>query len=96
MPSIFRTVFDEQIRFIRKPNRSICLHNVVNKHLEFACRACFGNEQAQDPDFTCQLLTNSEELPIINYETIELTEITINKTELSKDEQYLLDFVRTI
>ncbi|GBL91496.1 hypothetical protein AVEN_136965-1 [Araneus ventricosus] len=41
-----KTVFDGQIPFDGKPDRSICLHNVVNKQSEFACRACLGIEQA--------------------------------------------------
>ncbi|GBM19130.1 hypothetical protein AVEN_105817-1 [Araneus ventricosus] len=40
--------------------------------------------------------TNCEKLPIINFEAIELDEVHINKTDLSKDEQYLLDIVKTI
>ncbi|GBM73269.1 hypothetical protein AVEN_158628-1 [Araneus ventricosus] len=39
---------------------------------------------------------NCEKLPIINFEAIELDEININKTDLSKDEQYLQDIVRAI
>ncbi|GBM49343.1 hypothetical protein AVEN_148672-1 [Araneus ventricosus] len=41
-------------------------------------------------------LTYCEKLPIINFEAIELNEININKTYLSKDQQYLLDIVRAI
>ncbi|GBL81286.1 Dimethylaniline monooxygenase [N-oxide-forming] 2 [Araneus ventricosus] len=41
-------------------------------------------------------LTNCEKLPITNFEKIELDEININKTDLSKDQQYLLDVVRAI
>ncbi|GBL73450.1 hypothetical protein AVEN_10872-1 [Araneus ventricosus] len=41
-------------------------------------------------------LTNFEKLPIINFEAIELDEININKTDLSKDQQHLLDIVRAI
>ncbi|GBM68769.1 hypothetical protein AVEN_97904-1 [Araneus ventricosus] len=32
-------------------------------------------------------LTNCEKLPIINFQAIELNEININKTDLSKDQQ---------
>ncbi|GBL84599.1 hypothetical protein AVEN_191065-1 [Araneus ventricosus] len=41
-------------------------------------------------------LTNCEKLPILNFEATELVEININKTDLSKDQQYLLDIVRAI
>ncbi|GBM54787.1 hypothetical protein AVEN_39862-1 [Araneus ventricosus] len=41
-------------------------------------------------------LTNCEKLPIVNFEAIELDEININKTDLSKDQLYLLDSVRAI
>ncbi|GBN19684.1 hypothetical protein AVEN_105747-1 [Araneus ventricosus] len=41
-------------------------------------------------------LINYEKLPIINFEAIELDEININKTDLSKDQQYLLDIVGAI
>ncbi|GBM06554.1 hypothetical protein AVEN_220006-1 [Araneus ventricosus] len=41
-------------------------------------------------------LTNCEKLPIINFEATELNEININKTDLSKDQQYLLDNVGVI
>ncbi|GBL79317.1 hypothetical protein AVEN_92523-1 [Araneus ventricosus] len=34
---MFRTVFDGWISFNDKPDRSICLYDVVNKHFEFAC-----------------------------------------------------------
>ncbi|GBM67298.1 hypothetical protein AVEN_37078-1 [Araneus ventricosus] len=41
-------------------------------------------------------LTNYEKLPIINFEAIELDERNINKTDLSKVQQYLLDILRAI
>ncbi|GBL91809.1 hypothetical protein AVEN_172735-1 [Araneus ventricosus] len=49
-----KTAFDGRVSLNGKPDRSICLNNVINKHFEFACRACMGNEQALDPDCTCQ------------------------------------------
>ncbi|GBL78521.1 hypothetical protein AVEN_65130-1 [Araneus ventricosus] len=41
-------------------------------------------------------LTSCEKLPIINFEATELNEINIHKTDLSKDQQCLLDIVRAI
>ncbi|GBO43332.1 hypothetical protein AVEN_207342-1 [Araneus ventricosus] len=41
-------------------------------------------------------LFNCVKLSIINFEAIELNEININKTDFSKDQQYLLDIVRAI
>ncbi|GBN39578.1 hypothetical protein AVEN_176117-1 [Araneus ventricosus] len=41
-------------------------------------------------------LTNCEKLPIINFEAVQLDEINANKTDFSKDKQYLLDIVREI
>ncbi|GBM93333.1 hypothetical protein AVEN_217335-1 [Araneus ventricosus] len=41
-------------------------------------------------------LTDRVKLPIMNCEAIELDEINMNKTGLSKDQQYLLDIGRTI
>ncbi|GBN60657.1 hypothetical protein AVEN_178702-1 [Araneus ventricosus] len=41
-------------------------------------------------------LANCEKLPIINFKPIESDEININRTDLSKDQQYLLDIVRAI
>ncbi|GBL88481.1 hypothetical protein AVEN_159072-1 [Araneus ventricosus] len=49
-----RTVFDGQISFNDKPDRRICLHNVVKRHFEFACWICLGNEQASNQGCTCQ------------------------------------------
>ncbi|GBN04670.1 hypothetical protein AVEN_167832-1 [Araneus ventricosus] len=40
--------------------------------------------------------TNCEKLPIINFEAIELDEVHINETDLSKDQQYLLNIVKAI
>ncbi|GBL91580.1 hypothetical protein AVEN_23639-1 [Araneus ventricosus] len=41
-------------------------------------------------------LTNCEILPIINFEAIQLDEINVNKTDLCKDQQNLLDIFRPI
>ncbi|GBO24661.1 hypothetical protein AVEN_185344-1 [Araneus ventricosus] len=41
-------------------------------------------------------LTNCRKLPIINFEATELDKININETDLSKDQQYLLDILRAI
>ncbi|GBM08658.1 hypothetical protein AVEN_228011-1 [Araneus ventricosus] len=39
---------------------------------------------------------NCEKLPIINFEAMELNEININKTDLIKDQRYVLAIVRAI
>ncbi|GBN09874.1 hypothetical protein AVEN_31844-1 [Araneus ventricosus] len=38
--------------------------------------------------------TNCEKLLIINFESTDLDEININKTDLSEDPQYILDIVK--
>ncbi|GBM79004.1 hypothetical protein AVEN_227232-1 [Araneus ventricosus] len=41
-------------------------------------------------------LTNCEKLLIINFEANEFDEINITKTDLSENQQYLLDIIRAI
>lgn len=43
-----------------------------------------------------KLLPGCEKLPVQNFEAIESEEISVNKADLSKDQQYLLDIVRAI
>ena len=41
-------------------------------------------------------LPGCDKLHVVHFETIESEEINITKTDLSKDEQYLLDIVKAI
>ena len=41
-------------------------------------------------------LTDCEKLPVANFETINSEEINVTKTDLSKDQQYLLDIYRAV
>ena len=40
--------------------------------------------------------TNSEKLPVANFETINSEEINATKTDLSKDQQYIINIYRTV